>query len=243
MASMLLINPAKRGKRRATAKRRKNPSAKQRANWRRFAAAARARRNPVGGKRRAHKRRRNPIGRSVTRSYRRITRRRRSNPIGGSLLNFRSYIGTVKEAALQGVGAVAMDVGYSYVNRMLPASLQRTPGVLGVGDAIKAFVTVALGRLLSGATRGLSNKAALGSLTVQTYQIASGFLPASMPVAGLGYVTAGRVVPGNGRVSANQRAQVGQYTSATSPLLSGRGGIGQYTSAITPLLSRSPVRR
>ena len=68
MSQVLLINPRKRG--RKTAKRRKAPSAAQRANWARFAAAARAKShgrrasNPIKyGKRRrvGSKRRRNPV--------------------------------------------------------------------------------------------------------------------------------------------------------------------------------------
>jgi hypothetical protein len=244
MAKMLLINPRKR---RTARKTRKAPTAKQRANWARFAAAARKRSagyaaNPA--KRRA--RRKNPAGRSITRAYRRVTRRRR-NPIslGGAAFNFASYLTPIKDAAIMGAGGVAMDVGYSYVNRMLPASMQRTPGVLGVGDAIKAFATVLIGRLLSKPTRGLSNKAAMGALTVQAYNAAASFLPATMPVNGMGYVTAGRVVPGSGRTNTNQRAaqmgRVGQYVGGGTPLLS--GGVSQYVGGGSPLLSRSPVRR
>lgn len=241
MAKMLLINPRKR---RTTAKRRKAPSAKQRANWARFAAAAKRRSsgysaNPAKRRRRVGaKRRRNPIA-----MVRRAVRRRR-NPIsiGGSVLNFKSYLTPIKDAAIMGAGAVAMDVGYAYINRMLPASMQRTPGALGVGDAIKAVLTVALGRILNRPTRGLSQKAAVGALTVQAYNIAASFLPASMPVNGaLGYATAGRVVPGAGRTNANIRAggTVGQYIGGPSPLLSGaRGGMGMYVGGQTPLLSR-----
>lgn len=242
MAKMLLINPRKR---RAARKSRKAPSAKQRANWARFAAAARARRSANPAKRR-RARRANPIGRSITRAYRRVTRRRR-NPInlGGSAFNFRSYLTPVKDAMIMGAGGVAMDVGYSYINRMLPASMQRTPGALGVGDAVKAVLTVLVGRLLSRPTRGLSNKAAMGALTVQAYNAAASFLPAAMPVNGLGYVTAGRVVPGSGRTNANARAgqmgRVGQYVGGGTPLLSGT--VGQYVGGSSPLLSRSPVRR
>jgi len=240
MAKMLLINPRKR---RTTAKRRKAPSAKQRANWARFAAMARKRSGGYAANpKRRRKARRNPIG--MVRSVRRAVSRRRRNPIsiGGSVLNFKSYLTPIKDAAIMGAGAVAMDVGYSYINKMLPASMQRTPGALGVGDAIKAVLTVALGRILNRPTRGLSQKAAVGALTVQAYNIAASFLPASMPVNGaLGYATAGRVVPGAGRTNANIRAggTVGQYIGGPSPLLSGaRGGMGMYVGGQTPLLSR-----
>lgn len=258
MAQMLLINPAKRTKARRTAskRRRKNPSAAQRANWARFAAASKARSrkaNPAPRKRRrvTAKRRRNPIGavnagRQVTRVY-----RRRRNPIsmGGSLFNFKSYFETMKNAAVMGAGAVAIDVGYAYINRMLPAALQRTPGSVTAGDAVKAVLTVMIGKLLAKPTRGLSQKAAMGALTVQAYNITASMMPASMPVNGLGFSNAGRVVPGgygagrttqNGRGVAQQAQQLSMFTSGRSPLLSGQrgsNGMGQWVSTNTPLLA------
>lgn len=239
MAKMLLINPRKR---RTARKTRKAPTAKQRANWARFAAAARKRSAGYAANPAKRARRKNPAGRSITRAF-----RRRRNPIslGGAAFNFASYMTPIKDAAIMGAGGVAMDVGYSYINRMLPASMQRTPGTLGVGDAIKVVATVLLGRLLAKPTRGLSNKAAMGALTVQAYNAAASFLPATMPVNGMGYVTAGRVVPGSGRTNTNQRAaqmgRVGQYVGGGTPLLS--GGVSQYVGGGSPLLSRSPVRR
>lgn len=258
MPEMLLINPAKRRK---TAKRRKNPSAAQRANWARFAKMARAkakasdrRPNP---KRRV--RRSNPVAATVRRVVRRSKGRvmRRHNPIsmgGSGLFNLRGYMQPLKDAAIMGAGAVAMDVAFGYVNRYLPASVQVVPGSVGVGDAVKAILTVALGKVLSKPTRGLSSKAAMGSLVVQMRDITMKVIPAGvMPVNGLGYVTAGRVVPQiNARVNSNRRAvvggggaagTVGLYTGGT-PLLSRAGTVGQYTGG-TPLLSRAsaPARR
>jgi hypothetical protein len=240
MAQVLLLNPRKR---KTSAKRRKAPSAKQRANWARFAAAARKRAsgrvgaNPIKRRRKVYsKSRRNPISTYVRRAV-----RRRRNPISlgtGGLFNFRSYLSPLKDAAIMGAGAVAMDVGYAYVNKMLPASMQRTPGEVGVGDAIKAFLTVAFGRMLSGPTKGLSAKAAQGALVVQAYNLAASYLPASMPVAGLGYMTSGRVVPGSGRTP----GQVGMYVGGQTPLLSrspAASGMGMYVGGQTPLLSRA----
>lgn len=257
MAQMLLINPAKRAKRRATAKRRKAPSAAQRANWARFAAMARgkskARRaaNPIARKARRKVRR---AAVSVYRSARRVTRRRR-NPIGarsmgGGLFNFRSYIGPIKDAAVMGAGAVAVDVAFGYINRYLPAMAQVQPGTVGVGDAVKAVLTVALGKLLAKPTRGLSQKAAMGSLVVQMRDVTMKVLPPSITgMAGVGAYTYGgtpllnrvgfanpaRVVPAiNSRANANTR-----------PQQIGSGGamhLGVYTSGGTPLLSRAPAR-
>lgn len=254
MPEMLLINPRARRK---SAKKRKAPSAAQRANRVRFAAAARARANPAKrAKRRvyARKRRANPISTTVRRVVRR-SYKRRSNPaarMGGGLFNLRSYMQPLKDAAIMGAGAVTVDVGFGYINRYLPVSMQAVPGTIGAGDAVKAVLTVALGKLLSKPTRGLSQKAAMGSLVVQMRDITLKVLPASMlPVAGVGrvgYVSAGRVVPQiNSRANANMTARgsvgqggaVGAYTGGT-PLLSGQ--VGAYTGG-TPLLSRAPAMR
>jgi hypothetical protein len=267
MAQMLLINPAKRRtvKRSAAKKRRKNPSPAQRAARAKFAAMSRARsanparkrarrrRNPVAV---AVRRRRNPIGVSMARKMTRSYRRRNPIGMGGSLFNFRSYFATMKDAAVMGAGAVAMDVGYSYINRMLPAMLQRTPGSVTAGDAVKAVLTVMIGRLLAKPTRGLSQKAAMGALTVQAYNITASMLPASMPVNGLGWSNAGRVVPGGfggGRTTQNGNRQAFNpqqlamiQNGGVSPLLSGRGagGVGMWTpGALTPLLSAAQRRR
>jgi hypothetical protein len=226
-------------------------SAAQRAATARMLAANRAKRSGYAKR----KRRMNPVSTAVRRVVRR-GRMRRRNPIGGGvgLFNLRSYMAPLKDAAVMGAGAVAMDMAFGYVNRYLPASVQVVPGTVGAGDAVKAVLTVALGKLLSKPTRGLSSKAAMGSLVVQMRDVTMKLLPASMmPVNGLGYVNAGRVVPQiNARVNANRRAVVGDggaagtmglYTGGT-PLLSRAGNVGQYTGG-TPLLSRAsaPARR
>ena len=262
MSQMLLINPRKRARKAATAKRRKAPSAKQRANWARFAAAARARSaghrraaNPIKyAKRRrsAAKRRHNPV---VT-LRRRSARRRNPIRMGGGLFNFRSYLAPIKDAAVMGAGAVAVDMAFNYINPYLPASVQKVPGKVGVGDAVKLLITVALGKVLSGPTRGLSQKAAMGSLVVQARDITMTLLPPSVTgMAGLGFVNAGRVVPSiNTRANANNRPMqvgaggavrsgsvngLGMYTGGT-PLLS--GGVGMYAGG-TPLLARANMSR
>jgi hypothetical protein len=254
MSQVLLINPRKRG--RKSAKRRKAPSAAQRANWARFAAMARRKsasgraRNPI----KAHKRRRVARRRNPIISYARRRSARRRNPtgrsMGGGLMNFRSYITPIKDAAVMGAGAVAVDMAFGYVNRYLPVSMQVVPGAVGAGDAVKAVLTVALGKLLSGPTRGLSQKAAMGSLVVQMRDITMKVLPAS--VTGMGFYNPGRVVPSSVRVTGNTRAisagqgasgGVGMYTQGASPLL-GSPGLRMYTGAPSPLLSgRGAVRR
>lgn len=231
MPQMLLVNPKKR--RRNPGKRKAGRSAAQRRATAKMIAANRARRgrshNPAPRKGRRAGRRPNPVI-----AYRRRGRIR--NPVNLTRIN--TYLMPIKDAAVMGAGAVAMDVLFGYINPMLPASVRRVPGSVGVGDAVKALLTVAIGQLLSGATRGLSRKAAMGSLVVQMRDIAVTFLP---PTVQVGFVTSGRVIPGyTGRVNSNMvgSGRVGQYTGGPgqSPLLS---GVGQYTGGPgqSPLLS------
>ena len=243
MPQMLLVNPRKRSA--AKRKTRKAPSAAQRRARAAFAAMARARSKNPAKRRVTHKRRRNPISlRSVAR---RVYRRRRNPSLrGGGLFKLGTYVGPIKDAAVMGAGAVAVDVAFGYINPWLPASLRKVPGTVGVGDAVKAVLTVALGNLLSGVTRGLSRKAAMGAMVVQARDIAMTLLP-PQTVSGLGFVTSGRVVNGmTGRVNSNNAMspRLAAYTGGPgqSPLLS---GVGAYTGGPgqSPLLSRVPLRR
>lgn len=195
MAEMLLINPRKRRgtrKTRTVAKRR-----------------VIRRKNPIA--RVVHrKRRRNPIAALK----RRVIRRRNPIAMGG-------YVAALKEAAIGGAGAVAIDVLWGYVAPNLPASMQKTPGKLGVGEAVKAAATVFIGQALNKATKGMSSKAAKASLTVQFYDIAKSFVPATMTMGGLGYGSPAMIAAGTNRVGPIRRGmngQIGAYT-AGSPLL------------------------
>lgn len=226
MAEMLLINPRRRKARKA----RKAPSAAQRRARAAFAAAARRRRNPVAAAPKRVARRRNPISASIKRA----TRRRR-NPISlgaGSA----SYMGMIKAAVVQGAGAVAVDVAFGQINKFLPTMMVKVPGTVGVGDAVKAVLTVAMGKMLNKATRGLSMKAAQGSLTVQARDLIASFVPASMP---LGYYAAGKVVQGNSRVGPNARAGVGQYLPPGQTAMLNR----YVTPGATALLNGSSGQR
>lgn len=202
MAEMLLINP--RGRRRAKkSKRRSNPTPAQRRARARFAAMARARRAPAS--RAPTARASNPVGRSRRRRRSNPVvayRRRRSNPIGGVRVS--GIVNMLRDAAVQGAGAVAMDIGAGYILRMLPSSMQPVQGQIGVGTVVKAALTAALGQLLDRPTRGLSRKAATGSLAVQAYQIASSFVPASIPVGRVGYASPARVVNMSNRINPNR---------------------------------------
>jgi len=198
MAEMLLINPRKRGTRRASKRRvvrRKNP----------VTAMVRRKRNPLA----AMRRRRNPMAAMV--------RRRRRNPIGGAMMG--GYMTQIREAVMGGAGALGMDLVYGQINNFLPAALKRTPGSIGAGDAVKAVVTVALGGLLNKATRGFSAKAAKASLTIQAYDIMKSFVPSTMAIGstGFGYASPALIAQGTNRVSPIRRG-MNAYTSGT-PLL------------------------
>lgn len=211
MAEMLLINPRRRKARKATAKRRI-----------RRAAPARRRRNPISAVARRVMRRRNPIGLA-----RRVMRRRR-NPIGIGRLGMGSIVGMVREGLMSGVGAVAFGVVHGQIQKFLPAALRVVPGKIGAGDAVKALITVVLGQALSGVTRGYSKKAAAASLTVQMHDLVKGFVPAALPlggVGGLGFASPAGVAMGTNRVGPIRRG-MNAYTGGT-PLLSAYTGGSQ----------------
>jgi hypothetical protein len=194
MAEMLLINPRKRGTRKATKRRvvrRKNP----------VTAMVRRKRNPLA----AMRRRRNPLARMRMRT-------RRRNPIGGAMMG--GYMGQIREAVMGGAGALGMDLVYGQINSFLPAALKRVPGSIGAGDAVKAVVTVALGGLLNKVTRGFSAKAAKASLTIQAYDIMKSFVPSGMTI---GYASPALIAQGTNRVGPIRRG-MNAYTNGT-PLL------------------------
>lgn len=239
MAEMLLINPRRRKARRAS------PAAKRRR------VGAKRRRNPIATRaisavrspRRVARRKANPI-RGLAR---RVMRRRRRNPIGVGGFTKRGVMGMFKDAALGAAGSVAVDAAMGQINGFLPATMQRVPGSVGVGDAVKAAITVAMGQLLRKATKGASVKMAQGALTVQLADLAKQFLPASMTMGGVGFYSPARIVNGSNRVGpirkgVNQYVQPGQtpllnqYTQpGRTALLSGsvRGNTAQRREGVT----------
>jgi hypothetical protein len=175
-------------------------------------------------RRRMSRRRSNPV--------RMIRRRRNPAMLGG--FNFRTVVSAMQDALIQGGGAVAMDLLHGQINRFLPEMLKRTPGQVGLGDVVKASITVLVGTALRGPTRGLSMKAATGSLTVQAYDIVKNLLPSTMQ---LGYMTPGVITQGQSNVGPN-RGMVGRYTQpGATPLLN------RYTQpGASPLLNGNPAR-
>ena len=206
MAEMLLINPRRR--RKATAKRRTTRA---------------RRRNPVARVMARPARRRNPVA-----AMKRRVMRRRRNPIGMNA----GMMKMIQDAFIGGAGSIAVDLAQGQINRFLPATLQTRPGTVGLGDGVKAVLTVVLGRALNRTTRGLSMKMASGALTVQSAGIMRTLLGPTLG-ANLGFYTPGMVTNMNNRVGPIRNNMVGAYTPAgQTPLLSA------YTKpGVTPLLN------
>ena len=227
MAEMLLINPRRRtrrkAKRAAPARRRRNPLALARVMPRR-------RRHSMTTVRRRH----NPIGAMK----RRVMRRRNPAMLGG-------YMGAIREALMDGFGAVAIDYAYHMIAKAIPGTagtmLTPNPTSVGAADAVKAVLTVVLGNALNGVTRGFSRKAAKASLTVQSYQIMKKVLPSTISsnLSGLGYMTPAVVTSGANTRIGPIRGQMGMYTTpGATPLLSAYTASG----SASPLLSGSTAR-
>lgn len=180
------------------------------------------RRNPVARVMARPTRRRNP----VAAMKKRVMRRR--NPIGMTSGMMRM----IQDAFVGGAGSIAVDLAQGQLNKFLPATLKTTPGTVGLGDGVKAVMTVVLGRALNRTTRGLSMKMASGALTVQSAGIMKTLL-GPMLGAQLGFYTPGFVTNGTSRVGPIRNAGMGAYTPAgQTPLLSA------YTRpGVTPLLN------
>lgn len=204
MAEMLLLNPRRRpAKRRPAAKRRvvrRNPIA--------LAAAPRRRRRLLTAARRH-----NPIG------IKRFAGRARRRISAGARTGGRAIAAQIQNALIGGAGAVAMDVLMGQINGFLPASMQRVPGKVGVGDAVKFAITIAAGNALNKPTRGLSSKLAAGALVCQSRDILASFVPASMKLGGLGYMTPARIVTGAHRLGPNQSRVAAYQRPGGTPLL------------------------
>jgi hypothetical protein len=169
---------------------------------------------------------------------RRVMRKRNPSLLGGN------YMMAIREALMDGFGAIAIDYAYHMIAKAIPGtagSFLTPTATVGAADAVKAVLTVVLGNALNGVTRGFSRKAAKASLTVQSYQIMKKVLPAQITsnLSGLGYMTPAVVSSGYGTRIGPIRGQMGAYmNSGATPLLSA------YTSSgsASPLLSGSHAR-
>jgi hypothetical protein len=213
MAEVLLLNPRSRKRRSSGSKKRRTSTAR--------------RRNPIAALRRAH-------GAVTRRRARRTTAgRRRRNPIGLSMAGGRGMFGQLMPVAVGAVGAVALDAIYAKISPHLPASLQRVPGKVGAGDLVKLGLTLAAGKFLNRATKGLAAKAAAGAALVQVYNIVANMVPAGT----LGWYSPYPVVRGNARVGPTR---LNAFTAGGTPLLSGapgRTGMSAFVGTSSPLLS------
>lgn len=214
-AQLLLVNPRrKRRARRATSKKRVH-----RARRRRSTVAAAPRR----------RRRRYAVSHAVRRvnprrKHRISHRRRRHNPrmsIGG-------ITKLILPAALGGAGAVALDVGLSYLPASVPDFLKTGPGAV----VLKAGAAIGLG-WAAGKVLGRDKGHALtaGALTVVAYGLIKdlmGKVAPSVPVSGLSgdyqsyynpapMLTGAYMEPGMGAYMSPadqfQHAQMGAYMS------------------------------
>lgn len=229
MAEMLLINPSKRGKARRSPAQMRATRALIAFNRKKGSKKAR-RRNPVAAplamnprSRRRMARRSNPV-RMVRRA------RRAMNP--AMRFSMTGVMGAIQNALVQGAGAVAFDIAHGQIQRFLPAALVPTPGAIGIGDAVKAAITVFVGTALAKPTRGLSVKAATGALTVQAHGLIRSFVPSTLP---LGYAGPALVSPGQARVGPNRAVVgMGRYTRPGATAL-----LSSYTqpNGVTPLLN------
>lgn len=227
---LLLINPRRR---RRHAKHATNPR-KRRHVARKMNPRRRRRRNVIvpttpfyamNPRRRRRARRHNPMHHA----RRHVFRRRHRNP-----LSLNSMMALFRDSAIQAAGGLAFDYAYSYVNNMLPASMKRTPGAIGVGDAVKVAVVAAAGLALDRPTRGFAYRAALGSLQNEFRQMIVGVLPATIS-QNLAFYTPSPVIRGQVRTGPNRGRLV-----TGSPLLSGRSGVAALVPG-SPSLSAVPV--
>jgi hypothetical protein len=171
---------------------------------------------------------------------RRVMRRRNPSMLGGN------YMTAIREALMDGFGAVAIDYAYHMIAKAIPGTagsmLTPNPTSVGAADAVKAVLTVVLGNALNGVTRGFSRKAAKASLTVQSYQIMKKVLPAqiSSNLSGVGYYSPAMVASGGNTRIGPIRGQMGAYlpSSSSTPLLSAYTASG----SASPLLSGSGAR-
>jgi hypothetical protein len=229
-AEVLLIgNPHRRRKgKKHRAKSRRRASAKQRANWARFAARARARSHGGHKRRRRHAAVRhaaNPIRHRrhhhAAAHHRR--HRRRSNPIGFGRM--RAVVPMLRSAGMGAVGAVVNDVAYGYAAPFLPAMAATPVSASGGINPVYYGGKLGMAFLIMLAThkflRGKAVEMCEGALTVTLRDalkqaIVSFGVPLPMGAA----LNPGRVIPPL-PISQNLRRYVG-------PTPARGGGVGLY---------------
>jgi len=242
--SMLIVNPSRRRRRtkhRARSRTRRKMSALQRKYF-------------GGGRKRRGKRRGRTITIAANPARRRSKRRSfRRNPInlGRMRASMGSVTGALKDAAVGAGGAILVDMGMAQAARFLPASLSMRYGADGSVNwgyhATKAALAVGLGvvgaRFLPGRAKGLAARAAVGSLTVQAYDLGKSMLPAELT---MGYYNPARVA-GLKRLAARGVGRVGRMGAYLPARGMGRmaasfpNGSMQYDYAIDSRVGEQPI--
>ena len=208
MATLQLLTANPKG-----GKRKKKRSPAQRAAFAKMIAANRRSHNPKTSKRRASRKRRHYSSNPAPATLR--TRRSlRSRAAGFSKS---SAMGLLKTGAIGGAGAVGVDLVFGYAGSILPASAVSKINADGSANFMyygaKGALAVALGtfgkRFMPAP---LAEKLAAGSLTVMSYELMKGLLPASMTLGnsrGVGYMNPAQVMRGTGKIVPINRAVAG----------------------------------
>lgn len=172
MGQLMLINPKKRRKTRTAAQKRATAKMVS-ANRSRRRTKPRLASNPAPVRRRRRTT-------SVAAVKRRSSRRIRRNPIG-----FSGITGSLMNAGIGAVGAIAVDTAFSF----LPIPLDFKVGYKGAAAkaALALGVGIFGGKIIGKDTAG---KLAAGSLTVIAYDLVKGLMPVTVPTT-VGYVGSG----------------------------------------------------
>lgn len=176
MASILLVNPHRRGAKKVAKRKR----AKRKTTHRR---ASRRHTNP--SRRRAHRRYANPHRRARRRNPHRRVARRRRNPslLGGMGGGFIGNLKTGVKGGLTGaIGALGLDLAWGYGSKYLPASLN----VGMVQYLSKAIGAVLVGMLGSKLMPGKGADLTRGAMTVILHDALKSTLQSAVPSLPLG---------------------------------------------------------
>jgi hypothetical protein len=206
MSQLLLLqgNPKKRG-------RRKPRSAAQKAATRRMLAARGLHHNPTKKRRKA---RRSAVAASPARHHvRRARRTTHRHSAGGAMRSVRAgAVPMLKSGVIGGAGAVGVDVLMGYASNILPATMTSKLNADGSTNfmyyAAKAALALGVGifgrRIMPA---GIAVKIGEGSLTVMSYELLRGMMPAGIA---MGYMNPAHTM---GRVMSTQRPQLARVMS------------------------------
>jgi len=200
MATLMLVNPRKRGKKKMATRKRRTP-AQIRATKKLVAFNKRRGRKAPARKRKTPTRRkvavtalsrttrRKPTARLKARRRKNISHKMRGyypNPSRRSAkMSIKNVINQqIKPAAIQASGALVLDVGYGYLGGYIPDMLNT--GM--VKHATKGVVAIALGMIASNFVKNASvNQMVLGAMTVTMHDAMKEALQTYAPSVPMGY--------------------------------------------------------